>query len=173
MSTTHRVVGARNLIGVRTAAAALVAFTSLVTAACVPPTNDANRLASLTGPAHGSTSFGGSCPAGQNFPVEMDLQVQGSAGSSSLRVQVCAVATTAMGGAPARGSWELTAADGTLHGTLAGSWTWSYDDILRATLQITGGTGSLSDVGGAFELTAPMQRVDPNAVIGGALGLPG
>lgn len=156
----------------RAVLAAAVATLALLTAACTPPPAGPPAgpgLSALTGPVNGWLHHGAdTCPAGQSARRILSMDVDGTQ-PSKLVVDVCSVNSSGMGGAWAVGGFELSTATGSLSGTANGSWTWSYQDILNADLQIHAATGTLRGTTGTLHLTANVERFDPVGAISGSL----
>ena len=145
-------------------AAALLALA----AGCTPPP-PVPAGARLAGEVSGWLSYvGGPCPTGQNYRRMLTLEVDAPE-PSELVVDVCSVNTTAHGGAPARGGFELHTDDGSLSGSVTGSWTWSSKDVLNVELDVSIASGELSDVNGSLQLRAEVERFDPIDSVEGEL----
>ena len=153
----------------RAGLAGIAALLALAAGCTPPPAAPAPPGARLAGEVSGWLSYlGGPCPTGQNFRRVLTLQVEAPE-PSELIVDVCEVNTTAHGGAPARGGFELRTPDGTLQGTATGSWGWSYKDVLNVELDVSIARGELWDVNGSFQLHAEVERFDPIDSVSGEL----
>jgi hypothetical protein len=161
-SATRRTTRRAGLVGI-------AALAALAAGCTTPPSSPQPAGARLAGEVTGWAAHGDdTCPVGQNFRRVLTLEVDAPE-PSELIVDVCSVDTTAHGGAPARGGFVLRTEDGSLRGTVTGSWGWSQKDVLSVDLDVSVASGSLRDVDDMLHLRAAVERFDPVDAVDGEL----